>query len=153
LSILFCLTGLAVVLCMAKLFHLDKGFASGLLSGGLTQSSVIGTATDAIGRLSLDPALKDELAHHVPLADAVTYLFGTIWPAIFLSKLAPRLLGVSVQAECEKMEEELEGGQDAKSPGTFDSYVAVDLQAFRLEREQSGQTVGALEKSLPDRTF
>src|SRR4051812_45115148 len=92
LSVVFCLTGLGVVLLMAKLFGLDKGFAAGLLSGALTQSSIIGTATDAIGNLPLPEEVRQQLAHHVPLGDAVTYVFGVIAPAIFLSKIAPKMI-------------------------------------------------------------
>jgi len=155
LSVLFCITGLVMVLVMAKLLGLDKGFAAGLMSGALTQSSIMGTATDAINGLSLDEATRKQLAHHVPIGDAVTYVFGVVAPAIFLSKLAPRLLGRDLKAECEKMEDELGGGgADPKLSGAFDAYVAVDLQAFQIDRERwTGKTVGDLEKSLPERCF
>lgn len=154
LSVLFCLTGLGVVLLMAKVFGLDKGFAAGLLSGGLTQSSVIGTATDAIGRLPLPENVRQELAHHVPLGDAVTYIFGVIAPAIFLAKLAPKMIRADLKAECEKMEEELSGGANGKLSGAFDSYVPVDLQAFQIERENLfGKGVPFLEKVLPTHCY
>src|SRR6476620_5160309 len=76
LAAVFCFVGLGVVLLMAKLFGFDKGLAAGLLSGALTQSSVIGTATDTINQMPLPAAEKEVLASHVPLGDAVTYLFG-----------------------------------------------------------------------------
>ena len=41
-------TGLLVVLGFAFFFHLDAGTASGLAAGGLTQSSLIGTASGAL---------------------------------------------------------------------------------------------------------
>jgi putative transport protein len=155
LSVVFCLTALGVVLLMAKLFGFDKGFAAGLLAGGLTQSSIIGTATDAINRLSLPDDVRAQLANHVPLGDAATYVFGAIGPAIFLSKFAPKLLRADLKAECEKMEDELGGGgADKSQPGTFDSYSPIDLQAFRVSRGPLvGQTVGALEKLLPERCY
>src|SRR3954469_25057939 len=46
-------TGLLVVLCFAFLFHLDAGTTSGLAAGGLTQSSLIGTASGALSQLGL----------------------------------------------------------------------------------------------------
>jgi putative transport protein len=154
LSVLFCLTGLGAVLLMARLFDLDKGLAAGMLSGALTQSSVIGTATDAIGRLPLPEDIKAQLAHHVPIGDAVTYLFGVIVPAIFLSRIAPRLIRANLREECEKMEDELRGGAGAKLSGTFDSYSAVDLQAFRVTHgELAGKAVGDLEGLLPERCY
>ena len=65
-----------MVLLMARVFGLDKGSAAGLLSGALTQSSVIGTATDAINNLPLSPEAKQTMAANVPIGDAVTYIFG-----------------------------------------------------------------------------
>jgi putative transport protein len=154
LSIVFCLVGLGMVVLMAKLFGLDKGFAAGLLSGSLTQSSAMGTATDAIGQLPLPEAARQELAHHVPLGDAVTYVFGVIAPAIFLSKFAAKMIGADLKAECEKMEDELSGGAGQKQSGAFDSYVPVDLQAFQVERERLiGKGMAYLEKILPDRCY
>lgn len=151
LSVLFCFTGLALVLLMSQLFGFDKGFAAGLLSGALTQSSAIGSSTDAINQLALPQEARQMLAHHVPIGDAVTYVFGTIGPAILLSKIAPRLIRADLKAECEKMEDEMAGG---KSGRTFGSYVAIDLQAFQLSRpEADGQTAGELEKRLPERCY
>ena len=46
-------TGLAIVLVFARVFALDPGTASGLAAGGLTQSSVIGTASGALAQLGL----------------------------------------------------------------------------------------------------
>jgi putative transport protein len=153
LSVVFCLVGLGVVLLMAKLFGLDKGFAAGLLSGALTQSSVIGTATDAIGNLPLSEEVRQKLAYHVPLGDAVTYVFGVIAPALFLPKLAPKLIRADLKVECEKMEDELSGG-DQKLSGAFDSYVPVDLQAFQVEREELvGQAMAYVDGILPDRCY
>ncbi|HWD92207.1 MAG TPA: aspartate-alanine antiporter [Verrucomicrobiae bacterium] len=154
LSVIFCLVGLGIVLLTAKLFGLDKGFAAGLLSGGLTQSSVIGSATDAIGRLPLPENVRQELAHHVPLGDAVTYIFGVIAPSVFLSKFAPKLIRADLKVECEKMEDELSGGPGRKLSGAFDSYVPVDLQAFRIDHEGLvGKGIGYLERILPDRCY
>ncbi len=153
-SLVFCLTGLGVTLLAAKVLGLDKGFAAGVLSGGVTQSSVIGTATDAIQRLPLPQDVRDELAHHVPLGDAVTYIFGVIAPAIFLSKFATKLIHADLKKECEEMEDELGGGKGHKLSGAFDSYVPVDLQAFRVERpELFGKPFGEMEKMLPDRCY
>lgn len=154
LSIVFCCVGLGMVLLMSRLFGFDKGFAAGLLSGALTQSSTIGTATDAISKLPLSEEVRAQLTHHVPLGDAVTYVFGVLGSVIFLSKLAPLLIRADLKAECQKMEEELSGGTDRKQSGAFDSYVPIDLEAFRVDREElAGQTIGVLEKRLPDRCY
>jgi putative transport protein len=140
---------------MARIFGLDKGSAAGLLSGALTQSSVIGTATDAINNLPLPENVRQILASNVPVGDAVTYIFGVIAPAILLSKFAPRLFHRNLKAECAKAEDALRGGITGPSTsGVFDAYVAVDLEAFVVERpELAGQTIGAVEQRLPDRCY
>jgi putative transport protein len=153
IALVFSFSAVGMVLLMAKIFGFDKGFAAGLLSGALTQSSVIGTATDAINRLTIPEHLKTQLAHHVPLGDAVTYIFGAIAPAILLPKFAARLMGTDLKAECRKVEDEL-GGKDPKASGAFDSYVAIDLQAFRVDRpELAGKALAWAEIQLPDRCY
>src|SRR5882762_3629881 len=54
-GVAFCVsvTGLLIVLGFAFLFHLEAGTAAGLAAGGLTQSSVIGTASGALAQLGL----------------------------------------------------------------------------------------------------
>src|SRR6185295_1333895 len=91
MSLIFCVVGLGVILLMSKLMGLDKGLAAGMLSGALTQSSAIGTATDAIQRLPVDAETRKILASHVPIGDAVTYVFGTAGVMLFLTKAVPLL--------------------------------------------------------------
>src|SRR5580765_8668294 len=59
LTLVLCLTSLGVTLLAAKLFHYDCGTAAGLMAGAFTESTVIGTAGDAIGRLALSAAEKE----------------------------------------------------------------------------------------------
>ena len=56
LAIVVCITGLAASILVAKVLRLDPGFAAGLMSGGLTQSAAMGTATDAVNGLALPEA-------------------------------------------------------------------------------------------------
>src|SRR4051794_41019948 len=76
LALVICLTGLATVIVVAKVLRLDAGFAAGLLSGALTQSAAMGTATDAINALPLPEAARAQLVAHIAVADAVSYIFG-----------------------------------------------------------------------------
>ncbi len=148
LSATFCVVALVMVLLMAKLFKLDKGFAAGMLSGALTQSSAIGTATEAIQRLPLDQAARNVLASHVPIGDAVTYVFGTAGVLIFLIKILPRIGRFNLREECLSYEKSLGGGGPSRSV-VFDSYVAVDVQAFRLSNGGAvGRKIAELEKDL-----
>jgi putative transport protein len=149
MSLVFSVTGLAAVLVMAKVFAFDKGFAAGLLSGALTQSSAIGTATDAIAQLNLAEDVKQKLASHVPIGDAVTYIFGTLGVTLFLVQVVPRLLRFNLKTECDEQEKELRGGEEPAASGVLDAYIAVDVQAFRLtEKYFVGETVRALEVAV-----
>ena len=148
LSATFCIVALGTVILTAKLFGLDKGLAAGMLSGALTQSSAIGTSTEAIQRLPLDQATRNVLASHVPIGDAVTYLFGTAGVLIFLIKILPRIGRFNLREECLKYEKSLGGGGPSRSV-VFDSYVAVDVQAFRLTNGGAvGRKIGDLEQDL-----
>ena len=56
LALVVCFTGLAAAIVVAKALALDPGLSAGLMSGALTQSSAMGTATDAINGLALSEA-------------------------------------------------------------------------------------------------
>ncbi len=148
LPLIFCVAGLAAVLLMSKLFAFDEGFSAGLLSGALTQSSAIGTATEAIERLELAPEEMRVLSSHVPVADAVTYVFGTAGVAILLSKIAPAALRADLGAECEAVEKDLGSKEDEGPAPAFETFAAVDVQAFQVGgaggAEFAGKTVAQL---------
>jgi len=58
------------------------------MAGAFTESTVIGTAGDAINRLDLPAAEKKRLLDNIPVAYAVSYLVGTGFVVWFLSSLA-----------------------------------------------------------------
>jgi putative transport protein len=76
LAVVVCLAGLATATSVARFLELDPGFAAGLLSGALTESPAMGTATEAINALPLPAADRTIMISHVAVADAVCYLFG-----------------------------------------------------------------------------
>ena len=57
LAVVVCITGLAASILVAKALRLDPGFAAGLMTGALSQSAAIGTATDAVNGLALPEAI------------------------------------------------------------------------------------------------
>src|SRR5215831_20418200 len=58
LTVVLCVTCLLAAFTAAKLLNYDMGTAAGLLAGAFTESTVIGTASDAIGRLAISAAEK-----------------------------------------------------------------------------------------------
>jgi putative transport protein len=154
LTAVLCVTSLLTTLLAAQLLGYDSGTAAGLMAGAFTESTVIGTAGDAIGRLDLPDAEKSRLLNNIPVAYAVSYLVGTGFVVWFLSNLAPRLLRVDLKAESRKLERELAGGSDAE-PGTQSAYHEWDVRAYRLdEAAWAGRRVADLERSFaPERVF
>ena len=141
LSVIVTVTGLGAAYVVARVLHLDAGFAAGLLSGALTESPAIGTASEAINALPLPEAERTRLVSHIAVADAVCYLFGTAGLIIFCSEIAPRLLGIDLKAEAAKLEAEL--GIDRSQPGVGSAWRAFEMRAYRVRPDAPivGKTV------------
>src|SRR5499426_2549345 len=67
-----------VPVMIAKLAGYDLGYASGLYSGSQTISAAMGLSTDAINRLGLEGDQAKGLLDSMPIAYAVSYMFGTV---------------------------------------------------------------------------
>jgi putative transport protein len=145
LTVVLCVTSLAVAFTAAKLLHYDRGTAAGLLAGAFTESTVIGTAGDAINRLDIPPEQKERELNNIPMAYAVTYLVGTVFVVWFLSNLAPRLLRADLHAESRALESETLGAAEAEL-GVASGYQRWALRAFRVATPKlDGRTVAQIE--------
>src|ERR1700760_98037 len=82
----FCL--LSPYLC-AKVAGYDIGSTVGLYAGSQTISASMGLATDAIGRLGLPADEAKKLLDSMPVAYAVTYIFGTVGSALVVAVPGP----------------------------------------------------------------
>ena len=108
-ALIVCSTGLATAYTAAKILGYDPALAAGLLAGGYTNSGTLGVATTNLSQLGLDPQRTASMAGLVAIAYAVTYPFGTVGAAWFLSSLAPKLLGIDLARECEQYEARMGG--------------------------------------------
>jgi len=124
---LFCL---AVPVIAAKLAGYNIGYAAGLYAGSQTISASMGLATDAINRLELPPDQARATLDAMPIAYAVTYIFGTVGSAILLAQLGPSLLGIDLVAAC-KTYEAREGGA-AQKGDAVSAWRRWELRAFRV---------------------
>jgi putative transport protein len=149
-AVIVCLFCLGAPYVVAKLAGYDLGSAVGLYAGSQTISASMGLATDAINRLDLRPDDAKKLLDAMPVAYAVTYIFGTVGSAIVLALLGPPLLGIDLEAACKRYEERHGGKKEAGGPGT--AWHQFELRAFRIA--QGGRTVGKTvhqaEALLPD---
>jgi len=151
-TLVLCVTSLAAAVAAAKILGYDSGTTAGLLAGAFTESTVIGTAGDAITRLALPEAETSRLLNNIAVAYAVTYLVGTTAAVWFLSKLAPRILNVDLKAESLALATHVSDGSGDME--TLSGYREWDIRAYRLADEWNGQRVSALEQSFaPDRVF
>ena len=74
----------------------------------------------------------------MPVAYAVTYIFGTVGSAIVLALFGPALLGIDLEAECKRYEAEFGGTKEAGGAGT--AWHRYELRAFQVRDD--GVAVG-----------
>jgi putative transport protein len=137
-AVVVCVFCLAAAYIGAKVAGYDIGSAAGLYAGATTISASMGLATDAINRLGLSPEETKKLLDAMPVAYAVTYIFGTVGSAVILALLGPALLGIDLEAACKRYEEEHGGKKELGGPGT--AWHRFELRAFRVK--EGGPTVG-----------
>jgi putative transport protein len=145
-----CVFCLLAAFAGAKLAGYDVGSAAGLYAGSQTISASMGLATDAINRLGLSPEESKKLLDAMPVAYAVTYIFGTIGSAIVLALIGPALLGIDLEAACKRYEEQHGGKRALGGPGT--AWHQFELRAYRIAADGRavGKTVQEAEAFLPE---
>ena len=154
LTVVLCVASLATTLVAARVMGYDSGTAAGLMAGAFTESTVIGTASDTIDTLDLPEAEKTRLKNQIPVAYAVSYLFGTGFIVWFLSVAAPRLLGIDLKAESRKLEAEMSSEGRTSDEQARMAYREWNIRAYQLADVSHGRTVADLERSAsPERVF
>src|SRR3954454_21381021 len=77
-TVIQCVLSLLVPVGIAKFAGYDMGYAAGLYSGSQTISAAMGLSTDAINRLGVPVDQAKALIDSMPVAYAVSYMFGTM---------------------------------------------------------------------------
>src|SRR4029077_18931079 len=129
---------LLVLVVVAKLAHYDLGSAAGLYAGSQTISASMGLATDAINRLGMAADKTKALLDSMPVAYAVSYLFGTIGSALVIALLGPWLLRINRPAACKDYEEKQGGTKEMGGAGS--AWHRWELRAFQVK--PGGKAVG-----------
>jgi len=140
---------LAASVVAAKITGYDLGSAAGLFAGSQTISASMGLATDAINRLGRSPEETKQLLDGMPIAYAVTYIFGTVGSAIILAQIGPKLLGIDLVAACKDYERELGAGAEGEGGTEWHDF---ELRAYALAPHSPyiGKSVGDLEAHTPE---
>ena len=146
LTCILCVTGLALTWGFVRAWNLDGGTAAGLFAGAMTNSTALGTATDAAAGLALDAAARARMADNVATAYALTYLLGLLLPVWFLPAVGPRLMRVNLIEVSRDFEQSL-GGNSRTSSNT--AYRPIVVRGYRLPAAFEGLTVAEVEHRWP----
>lgn len=152
-AVLMCIISLVATWALAKVMGYHVGEAAGLLAGSQTISAVIGVAGDTINQLGISDAQKATYINAIPVAYAVTYIFGTAGSAWVLASLGPKLLGGldKVKADCKELEAKM-GTSEADEPGFMLAQRPVVFRAYAITNDWfgKGKPVVDLENYLFD---
>lgn len=147
LALFIAIAGFVTVVVLAKLFHLDKGLAAGLAAGGLTQSAIMGTASDALTQLGLSPEELSRLQGNVTIGYAVTYIFGSLGAIIVCVNILPKIMGREINDDAIKAEAEQLHGSLLLGSGQNFALSDVTGRLYRITNKVN-QTVESLEKVI-----
>lgn len=136
-AVIMCALVFATTFIVAKLFHYNTGEAAGLFAGAQTVSAVIGVSDDAIQGLNASAADKTAWSNIVPVAYAVTYIFGTIGSAWILGTLGPMMLGglKKVKEQTEDLERSMNQNPADSDPSLVNAWRPVIYRAYKVEGE------------------
>lgn len=137
-AVVVCALCLGSVYMAAIISGYGPGLAAGLMAGSQTISASIGLATDAINTSGLSPEQAKAELDLIPVAYAITYLFGTVGTGWILAFLGPKILNIDVAAECARYEREMSGG--AQASAFISARRARELRAYRVR--EGGKAVG-----------
>lgn len=128
---LVCIACLLTAWGAAIIAGFDVGNTVGLLAGANTISAVIGVATDTINQLSIDSSLKTEMINKIPVAYAVTYIFGTAGTAWFISSIGPKILGGDIVKQTKEYEATLGGSIHDEDVSMEYAYSGTTFRVIR----------------------
>jgi len=130
-SVVQCVLCLLVPVAIVKIAGYDLGYSAGFYSGSQTISAAMGLSTDAINRSGIAANEVKSLLDSMPIAYAVTYMFGTVGSAIVIALVGPALLRINLSAACKDYEEQQGGKKELGGPGS--AWHRWEMRAFRVQ--------------------
>jgi putative transport protein len=148
-AVVQCAFCLFVPFAIVKFAGYDLGYGAGLYSGSQTISAAMGLSTDAINR-AMPPDQAKALLDSMPIAYAVSYMFGTVGSALVIALLGPVLLRIDLPAACKEYEEKQGGTKEYGGAGS--AWHRWEARAFEVQ--PGGMVVGLraaeAESLIPD---
>jgi len=150
-AVVQCLFCIAIPVAIVKFAGYDLGYAAGLYSGSQTISAAMGLSTDAINRLGLAPEQSKAMLDSMPIAYAVTYMFGTVGSALVIALLGPVLLRINLPAACKEYEQKL-GGGEKEYGGAGSAWHRWEVRAYKVRPGGAAAGLRAVEAEamIPD---
>ena len=152
-AVVMCLFCLLAPFVLAKIMGYSAGEAAGLLAGSQTISAVLGVAEDTINQLGIPVADKTDMINVMPVAYAVSYIFGTAGSAWIMSDIAPPVCwgGIeSVKKACRELEAKMGSDDESEQPGFMPAARPITFRAYKINNGWfgAGKTVKELEDYL-----
>lgn len=151
-AVVICVLCLVVTIITAKAIGYNVGETIGLFSGAQTISAVIGVGSDTMTAVGMSPEEKKKMIDIIPVAYAVTYVFGTIGSAYILANLGPWLLGgiKKVKADTAALEKEMNESALKDDPAYISANRPVAFRAYKATAAffSTPKTVAEIEKHL-----
>jgi putative transport protein len=146
-----CVLSLIACVVVVKIVGYDLGYAAGFYSGSQTLSAAMGLSTDAINRLGLAPEQAKALIDSMPIAYAVTYMFGTMGSAVVIAIIGPKLLGINLETACKDYEQKFGGGKKELG-GAGSAWHRWVLRAYKVRQggKAAGMRAAQAESLVPD---
>src|SRR3989454_1599623 len=142
-AVVQCVFSLGACIAVAKFAGYDLGYSAGLYAGSQTISASMGLATDAINRLGLTAEQAKGLLDAIPVAYAVSYIFGTVGSAIVIALVGPALLRINLPAACKDYEEKEGGVKELGGSGS--AWHRWEIRAFALQPNSRVEGLRATE--------
>lgn len=140
-AVVECLLVLVCTWGVCRLMGYNVGETLGVFAGSQTISAAIGAGIDSLGSLGASSEQVKQWADLIPVAYAVTYVFGTIGSAWILSWLGPKMLGGldKVKADTKALEKEMNSESVATDPGFVNANRPVAFRAYKAEADYFSQ--------------
>src|SRR6188474_506705 len=135
LTLVICVSCLLIAFTISRLLSYDIGTAAGLLAGAFSESTLIGTASEAINQLSISDIEKAKLINNIPVAYAATYLIGATSFVFFITTIAPKLVRINLVEESKKLSESLTG-ETEHDPSIDTAFKRWIVRAYKITNEK-----------------
>lgn len=126
-----------IVIAASYLMGYDTAIATGLFAGSQTVSACLGMVSDTVKELPMDDNARASMLALIPACYAVTYIFGTVGSAWFLSTIAPKMMGgmEKVKEDVARIEQLMDKGNEITDPGIIPARRPVIFRAFKAESD------------------